>query len=153
MTDRIFRIRSHSVAIAALGVLLPGIGIATILSEPLSPPTSAADRAIAIIGMLLVGAFAIFRMARARLRVLLDGVMIHNYLRNRFIPWNEIGGFSLRPWGIWFTPVGHADLTNGSSVPILGIGRSSPQVWRKRAPADDVIDELNRILVARRTDG
>lgn len=150
MTDRTFRITSHAVAIAALGILLPGIGNAMILSEPPNPPTSAADRTVAIIGMLLIGAFAVFRMARARLRVLPDGIRIHNYVRNRFISWNEIAGFSLRPWGIWFTPLGHADLTDGSSVPILGIGRSSPAISRKRAQADDLIDQLNEILRARR---
>jgi hypothetical protein len=90
--------------------------------------------------------FTALRMARARLCVLPDGVLVVNYLRSRFISWHEISKFSLRGWGFWWTPVGHVELKNGSSVPVLGIGRSSPTLRTKRARADDMIQELNDLL-------
>jgi hypothetical protein len=118
--DRTFMITSHAILIATLGVVIPSIGIATILSDPLIPPATFADRVAAIVGMVLLAAFAVFRMATARVRVLADGVRVHNYLRNRFIRWEDIAEFSLRPWGLWFTPIGHVDLNDGSSFPVTG---------------------------------
>lgn len=146
---RTFRSRFLSIGVAVSGVILFIVGIATVLSRP--SKASSVDLVGGAVAYVLLLAFMLLRMARARLCVLPEGVRVVNYLRNRFIPWDEIVGFSLRGWGIWWTPVGHVDLKDGSSVPVLGIGRSSQVFWRKIAPADDMIDELNRILNAVRT--
>ena len=80
------------------GVLLPVLSIGTIVYD--APKASPANRVGTITFCVLVGAFVLLRVAPARLCVLLDGVRVVNYVRSRFIPWEDISGFSLRPWNL-----------------------------------------------------
>jgi hypothetical protein len=130
---------------AAVGVLLPALGILTILSRPIQPPTTPAARVSAIALLVLAGIFMVSRVARARLTLFADGVKVINPVRTRYVRWEDIAGFSLRSWGIFFMPIGHVDLKQGSSIPVLGIQRSSPEIWRRRTSADNMIDELNQL--------
>ena len=134
--------------ISVWAVLILVAGFATVTENRSESSTS--TQVLSSAAYLAVFGFMILRMARARLCLLPGGVVVVNYLRSRFIPWPEINGFSLRPWGLWWTPIGHVELQTGSSVPVLGIGRSSPALWPKRAPADAMIRELNELLDARR---
>jgi hypothetical protein len=146
LSTRTYRSRGFAVINAMLGVLLPGLTIVTILTQPTSRSIGALERGFAIVLVVAAAVFMVARVARARLCVVAGGVKVVNPLRSRFVSWEDIAGFSLRPWRIFFTPVGQVDLNDGTSVPILGIQRSSPQIWRYRTPAEDMIDELNRLL-------
>jgi HEAT repeats len=74
----------------------------------------------------------------------------HQPPRESIRPVDGHAGSSLRPWNIFWTPVGHIDRVDGSSVPIHGIGRSHTTFLKRRTSADEMIHELNELLHPRR---
>jgi hypothetical protein len=96
----------------------------------------------------LIAWFGLFRAARVRLIASTEGVRIVNPLRRTTLSWGQVRRFSLRPWKWSFTPIGVADLKDGSSVPILGIAAPNPFFRPRNRVAADMVDELNRMLAA-----
>jgi hypothetical protein len=135
-------------AIVGIGITLVSvIGLASVLGYPRATIWTRLS------GFILFGVvmwFFIVRVAFARLYVLADGVRIVNPLRTVFLPWGRIDHFSLRPWGLIWTPIGHADLKDGTSVHIIGIAGPNPAHWPRQKSAEVSITERNELLSSRR---
>ncbi len=145
---RIYRTRGQAALIAVGGLIITTVGIATVMSDTQATLLS---RIGAVVINLILSYFLLFRVARSRLLVLPEGVQIVNPLRSVFLPWDRIDRFSLRPWGLIWTPIGHANLKDGSSVHILGIAAPNPAHWPKHRSAHKAVAELNGILEAARS--
>lgn len=130
--------------LAAVGVIFPLVLLVSLAID--YPATSRQARLGAALAAILMGYFTVFRLARARVCVLRDGVKVVNPLRTVFVPWHRISRFSLRTWGLFYTPIGHVDLKDGSSVHILGIGAPNPGTRPRNQSAQRLIEELNDML-------
>lgn len=90
--------------------------------------------------------FGMFEAARVRVCVDSEGVEVFNPIRRIFIPWERIGGFSLRTRGLIFGPLGHVDLKDGSTVVMFAIAGQNPALRPSNRGAQRMIDELNQLL-------
>jgi hypothetical protein len=140
---RVYRTYGQAAAIALVGLIFPGIAVATVVSDP---RTSSGSRWGVLLFNLLLAWFVVWRVARARVCVLSRGVRIFNPLRSVFLPWDKIESFSLHPWGLIWSPIGHAELKGGEAVHIFGIAAPSAGRWPKKQSAEKAIAELNEIL-------
>jgi hypothetical protein len=81
---------------------------------------------VLVLGGLFYGAG--YALARSRVVARRDGVTIVNGYRVRRYEWNEILGITLRPGSPWAV----VDLSNGTSVPAMGIqGSDGPRAQRQ----------------------
>jgi hypothetical protein len=123
------------------------IGSALAVTEALTidgADVSAPERVIWVILGLAWGAFSLLRGARAGVFVIRGGVRILNPFRTTFVPWSRIARFSLRRWGP-FPLMGHADLTDDSSIHIFGIEAPNPLTRPRNQSAQKLIAELDAV--------
>jgi hypothetical protein len=111
---RVYWTHGQAAAIALVGVIVPGIAVATVVSDPRTSPGS--GWGVLVFNFLLAW-FVVWRVARARLCVLSTGARIFNPLRSVFLPWDKIESFSLHPWGLIWSPIGHAEPALGAAIP------------------------------------
>lgn len=101
---KVYRSRFLAVGIAVWAVVLLVAGLATV--EANRSGNSTTTQVLGVIAYIALVGFMLLRMARARLCVRPDGVLVVNYIRSRFISWHEITEFSLRGWGYGGPPSG-----------------------------------------------
>lgn len=88
-------------------------------------------------------ALATWRVARVRLSVGEHGLTIVNVISTRQLPWENIARFEVG-WAYWGVS---AVLRDGRSVLTNALQKSNvAHVGRRWTHADDVVEELNRIL-------
>lgn len=140
-----FRTREQAILIGITGVIL-------IIAVPVQSLSADAEgnrlspgEAIFFVGLgVPLGLFMVLRVARSGVVAFERGCRVVNPLRTRFIPWTEIAGFSLRPWGV-FPLVGQVDLKDGSSVHVFGIEAPNPLTRPNNRSAHRLKDELNSL--------
>lgn len=88
--------------------------------------------------MFYAGGFA---LARSRVVARAEGLTVVNGYRTRRFAWNEVLAITLRPGSPWAV----LDLSNGTSVPAMGIqGSDGPRSARQVRQLTSLVDHLTR---------
>lgn len=141
---RTYRSREQAIIITSAAVVIPVVMGASVLF--LYTTESWTFRVSELVVAAGIAWFGIFKAGRVRVCVDIEGIYVFNPLRRVFIPWERISGFSLRTRKFIFTPIGHANLKDGSSVPLYGIAAPNPGIRPNSRTAQQMIDELNQLL-------
>lgn len=126
--------------LACIAALI-GFSISFLVPDP-NDPTRLVASTLAVGGSLFM-----FRVARARLAVDVDGFHVHNYLGTRVLSWDETDRFD-----VGFAYNGISLVTRGGkSITVNAIQKSNIySLVNRRARADRIVDELNELLVQHR---
>jgi hypothetical protein len=114
------RFRPLGVRVAA--VLLGGLLVAVVAVVWLAFPAEVRDKfttgqRVTVLLFGLAALLAAYALARSRVEVRDDGLLVVNGLRSRTYPWAEVRGVTLRagaPWAL-------LELADGSTAPAMGV--------------------------------
>jgi len=143
MSERGVWLRSREQsAIIAVGLVVFGVvGLVLVASSGSRSGQILGGLGIAI--YLAVGA----RVALMGAFVGPDGLRIRNPLRTHSIRWSDCQGFRVGRYGL--PRVAIADLNDGRSIPIFGIGGPPPSTRPRDQTAELLVSELNGMLRSR----
>jgi hypothetical protein len=140
---RVFRSKEQAIGIALFALIGSSLAVAEALTID-GTAVSTLERVLWVTLGLAWGAFSLLRGARAGVYVIPEGVKILNPLRTTFVPWSRLARFTLRRWGP-FPLMGHAVLTDDSSVHIFGIEAPNPLTRSRNQSAQKLIADLNAV--------
>ena len=126
---------------AGVGLLL--FGGLVLFHTMISPTVPFATKALIVALSLPLPLFLLLRAARAGVVCDRAGVTIRNPCRHVRLRWEEIDQFA-QAQGTFFTSPAWAHRTDGSSIHIYGIARSTSRTAEREAQS--IIDALNRRL-------
>jgi hypothetical protein len=77
-----------------------------------------------------------------------EGLRVRNVFSSRFVPWDQIQGFSLKMWRWWNRqPMGHVEMSDGTALNISAIQANN--IGGRAAQL--AVDELNALLAERKS--
>ncbi len=143
--SRLYQSQEQAIVVGSLGVALGIAAPALAFSPPeVGEPglQLVAAWAVTTIGFLS-GLWLILRAARCGVRVSEEGLKVVNPFRTDFIPWHQVAGFSIGPWGP-YPGIGWVELVDGRRLHVWGIEIPNPLIRPHNAGAQRVIDQLEQ---------
>lgn len=134
--------RSSETGWAAVGSLAVGIVFAVVAA---SGGRGAVVAGVGAVLLLLVA----WRMSIAGIQVRRDGVRVGTAFSSKSVSWQDIDHFAVLPLGR-FPYVGHVVLRDGRTLATFGLSTNARRSDSNRLRIQRTIDQLNRLLVARR---
>jgi hypothetical protein len=112
-----------------IGMLLAvSVGVAVLLPAEGRGGFQVADR-VALVGVTLVMAYTLLRIARVRIEAGDAGLLVCNIVRARQVDWDEVLAVRLAPGDPWLV----LDLSDGTALAAMGIQGSDGEFARGQA--------------------